>query len=224
MSRVERYSQDDNNKIDKQSDIKQQKPKKSKKKPILITLLVLILAFVGMQILGNMAESSNKNTWKNDTEKDPADPTKGITLKTVDGNVYFKLEHMYIGQNAVDYLVSIGEDANNYQLDDTDYQFVLCQYKVTIKSGFKDNKFEGPDIAGELYETNLKSKISDFQGSGLWKNADKDITGSDINMAKGDTETLYEMIALPKSTTSYCEKQYDYNGDPYWVKYNVKDF
>lgn len=157
----------------------------------------------------------------------PADPAKGLTIKTSAGTMYFKLESIYKGADAVTKFKELDSKAwqqhAEYSLPDyPDHEIVGLQFQVNAKSGFETYPLRGSDIISEfeLYDGNCKASISNFHQLYLL-NANGNLDTAGLSLFGGGSSQMYAFFLVPKETTAFSNFIYTSVNKPYWIKYDI---
>lgn len=155
----------------------------------------------------------------------PAVATEGFTLDGYEGTFDYKVNHVYVSDKCESKLKELGEDLDNYYWD-SKCMHILYEVEVSVKelrNGTK--KMSLSDIVfSEIYDIDKKTKIKtpDFCNIGIVDLAKKDINQNKIELkVSEDKITLYQLVEMPKGTQEFYSKEYDKDGNPYWIYYIV---
>lgn len=158
-----------------------------------------------------------------DTEAAPAtvegtyEATDGFTVTDSDGTMDIKLNKVYTGDDALKKLSDLNEDQKTYTADlEPGYRLVLYEYQSTVKEG----SMVGDTITGEMFMPDKETVFDDWWPNDLVNNTDKDLSYGDIEVAKGETATLYILYTMPEDMKEYYEMVYANTDDSaIWVHY-----
>lgn len=156
------------------------------------------------------------------SRQNPADPTKGVTVKTSWGKMYFKVVESYRGKNAVDELKLLNEWSSysdyEYENREPDTDLILMKYEVKAVSGYDEYALNGSDIISPfgVYNGKCNASINDFDSFYLDKN-----DRSDLRLYGGAQGTMYFAAFVPNDLSSFSNYIYTSAFKQYWVKYNI---
>ena len=157
----------------------------------------------------------------------PADPTKGVTIKTSAGTMSFELENVYKGVDAVTKFKELDGKAWDQHEEYSvpaypDFEIIGLQFQVNAKSGFETYPLRGSEIISEfeLYDGNCKASISNFHQL-YFLNANGNLDTAGLSLFGGGSSQMYAFFLVPKETTSFSNFIYTSVNKPYWIKYNI---
>lgn len=157
----------------------------------------------------------------------PADPAKGVSIKTSAGTMSFQLEMVYRGVDAVTKFKELDPQAWDQHAEYIvpaypDFEVIGLQYQVNAKSGFEIYPLRGSEIINEfeLYDGSCKASISNFHQL-YFLNANANLDTAGLSLFGGGSSQMYAFFLVPKETTSFSNYIYTSASKPYWIKYNI---
>ncbi len=157
----------------------------------------------------------------------PADPTKGVTIKTYEGTLYFKLTNVYKSTDAINKFKELDSETwsfhEEYTLPDyAGYEIVGLEFDVAAKSGYEDFSLNGHSIISDydLYNGRCNAKISNFHELSLLHD-NGNLGSSNLKLYNGGSSKMYTFFAVPAGTTEFSNNIYTSNYKQYWIKYNI---
>ncbi|WP_419023854.1 hypothetical protein [Emergencia sp.] len=155
----------------------------------------------------------------------PADPTKGITVKTSSGTMYFRVNRICSGSEAENWFKELDRDTwEFYQEYDAESfvgkKLVGIEYEVKAKSGYEDVSLSGLSIINsyDLYNGNCNASLPSMDGLTMSDELGYQ-TASDVELYNGGSATMYEFILVPEDLISFSNYIYNSAYKQYWVKY-----
>ncbi len=155
----------------------------------------------------------------------PADPTKGITIKTSDGTMYFKVNKICSGAEAESWYKTLDPDSWRFHQEYDAESFVGkklvgIEYEVKAKSGYEDVSLSGLSIINSygLYNGNCNASLPSMDGLTMSDELGYQ-TAADVELYNGGSATMYEFILAPEDLTSFSNYIYNSAYKQYWVKY-----
>lgn len=151
------------------------------------------------------------------TKENPANVAENNTVDGLWGQFSFQLKHAYTGNDATDFLESIGEDIENFPFEEGN-KLVVLEYTVKADKGFDENPFEGSEVVGnDLWDTELESKY-EYLVFDLYENANLDYYN--LTLETGEESTMYEVLELPEDVNSFVTS-IDGDERDYWFLYDL---
>lgn len=160
------------------------------------------------------------------TAKNPYNPYNGITMKTVNGTMYFKLNSIKKGNDAIVFLKTGNEwstnDELNYGTDHPGTTIMVFDYDVKAVSGYTSNALRGLDIINRfhLYDGNCDKQLPTISTKSL-SNDFKNLNPINFRLSNGQSSKMYEVMYVPNNITSFSNGIFDQKYNKYWVKYTL---
>lgn len=154
----------------------------------------------------------------------PADPRNGVTIKKSFGTMYFKLNVVLRGEDAINKLKAMGEwseyDQETYKQDHPGTTLTLFIYYVKAVDGYDKLPLTGYGIIspGSLYDGACKRSINSIDETGLY-NAYESKDRSNLKLYHGAGSDMYMALYVPNKIREFSNELYDSELESYWIKY-----
>lgn len=154
----------------------------------------------------------------------PADPRNGVTIKDFSGTMYFKLNVVLRGEDAINKLKAMGEwseyDQETYKDWHPGTTLTLFIYDVKAVSGYNVYALDGGDIIdpGDLYDGACKRSINRIYEENLY-NAYESKDRLKLKLYHGTGSDMYMALYVPNKIREFSNKIYDIKFESYWIKY-----
>ncbi|MBS7008405.1 Ig-like domain-containing protein [Anaerostipes sp.] len=157
------------------------------------------------------------------TRTNPANPRNGVTVKALNGTMYFKLTKTYRGTSAVSQLISMGEWG---EYEEEDYAenpgttLVLFEYDVKAISGYSKYPLKGLDIINsyDLYNGSCTQKINRIEACYL-NGPHESQDNASLMLYSGASSKMHMALYVPNGMTSFSNTIQTNSFGEYWVKY-----
>lgn len=153
----------------------------------------------------------------------PADPRNGVTIKNSFGTMYFKLNVVLRGEDAINKLKAMGEwseyDQDIYDNEYSGTVLTLLIYDVKAVSGYNVYSLNGYDIINPVYLYNAacNAKISSVDTK-LFHNTYDTKDFFSLELYHGAGSDMYIAMYLPRNINAFTNKIYD-RTKAHWIKY-----
>ena len=147
----------------------------------------------------------------------PADPTKGITLKDYNGTMYFRLTNIVKGDEVINKLRAMNEWDEDYDEVPQGTTPVFFTYDVKAVSGYNKYPLNGIDVINSygLYDYKCSRELDEIEEFDF-----KSSLGCmNLKLYGGASSKMYLVLFVPNGMTSFSDQKLDKNLDPYWVRY-----
>lgn len=202
------------------------------KQKILSILLVATLS-LSMTACISKDDSSDESTYESSTnveekqeaenfatKDNPADIRTPTTITDMWGTYTIQLLNVYVGDDALNQLKSMGEDVENFTPINSGGKTVLFEYQVSADKGYDENPFLGSDIFGnDMWSTDMKSKY-EYSVFDLYENASLDYYQLELNT--GEESKMYMVQELPGSVNQFVSS-FSGNDEEYWFLYDLNE-
>lgn len=158
------------------------------------------------------------------TRTNPANPRNGVTIKTSEGTMYFKLTNTYRGSTAINQLKSMGEWGSYEEWDysqNPGTTVVLFCYDVKAVNGYSNYPLTGLEIINSygLYNGSCTQSINQIEAcylNGPYESKDN----VNLTLYSGTSSKMYMALYVPNGMTSFSNRIYTNTYSPYWIRYN----
>lgn len=157
----------------------------------------------------------------------PSDPTKGVTVKTSLGTMYFKVNRICSGSEAENWFKELDRDTwDFYQKYDADSfegkKVIGIEYLVEAKTGYEEYPLSGLDVINpfSLYNGACNASLPSMDSLYL-DDETGNIDMSNLSLYNGGSATAYEFILVPEELTSFSNYIYNSSYKQYWIKYTI---
>ena len=158
------------------------------------------------------------------TRSNPANPRNGVTVKTSEGTMYFKLTSTYRGTAAINQLKSMGEWGSYEEWDysqNPGTTIVLFSYDVKAVNGYSNYPLTGLEIINSysLYNGSCTQSINQIEScylNGPYESKDN----ANLTLYSGASSKMYMALYVPNGMTSFSNCIYTNTYSPYWIRYN----
>ena len=164
------------------------------------------------------AWSSVKTAYTQGSKGNPMTGYDTFKVRDLESIYTAKIDNIYVDDEALDFLQSIGEDPEEFERDEFDgsiYRPIVIAVNIKAIKG----TFYGSDYGGLLYKANKKSKMKLICHM-LYENADKDMYGGDAKLKQGKKDTFYCVLGIPEEYDIMYE-HFTTVYESFWVKYDL---
>lgn len=205
--------------------VEQEAPTKSdkhipfyRKKRFLIPCIIIIFLIIVIAI-GSCQSDSDGTASNQATIENPADPTQKISIEDLSGTYSIQLDNTYVGDNALDFLVSIGENRNDFSEPvENNYKLVVQEYTVSADKGYESEAFSYTP-GNEIWDVNHESTY-DYYSLDLYENAS--LNYSQLTLENGESSKMYVVFELPENIDRYISSVSGADRE-YWFTYDVSE-
>lgn len=189
-------------------------------KKITALLLTFILAFCLTSCGGTLDSLPDDQA----TKENPADPTQKVTIEDDYGVFSIRLDHTYTGNEALEFLASIGENPEDFDFGDSfdgDYaKTVVQEFTVSADEGYEDEEsaFSYAEVIGnDMWDTKYKSKY-EYVVHDLYQNAGLDYY--QLTLTKGKSSKMYFVFSISEDVDQFVSSISGANRD-FWFLYDI---
>lgn len=158
------------------------------------------------------------------TRSNPANPRNGVTIKGLNGTMYFRLTQTYKGSSAVSRLISMGEWGTYQEEEYAEFPgttLVLFEYDVKAVSGYSQYPLTGLDIINsyDLYNASCTQNINQIEACYL-NGPHESQDNTSLMLYSGASAKMYLALYVPNGMTSFSNSILTNSFGQYWVRYN----